>query len=270
MKNISFEDFLAFSKTLDGKTLKTKALGKEFKFQVDKRGFIYIPASTGIPRLHTYKFLKPVFDRNMETKSFRPGHYVDISANASYALTIIDRYINREPEEIEEIKDDFFSLHRKPTEGTIDIEQGQTGISYRSLFAPYLAGARRIKLIDPYIRYGYQIQNFINFCECLSSTQDGIQLTLTTSAETKEQERELSAKLNELRHSLEQHRIRFVYSFEKNIHDRLIEIDTGWRIILGRGLDIFQKREGKFTLGLTDQTKRRCKKTTITYAKIKT
>ncbi|MBU1149931.1 MAG: hypothetical protein KJ800_03155, partial [Proteobacteria bacterium] len=43
--------------------------------------------------------------------------------------------------------------------------------------------------------------------------------------------------------------------------------DIGWRILLGRGLDIFQKPEGKFTLGFVDQTKRRCKATTITYVK---
>jgi len=52
---------------------------------------------------------------------------------------------------------------------------------------------------------------------------------------------------------------------QKDLHDRWIETDTGWRIILGRGLDLFLKPEGKFTLGFMDQTKRRCKATTITY-----
>ena len=55
----------------------------------------------------------------------------------------------------------------------------------------------------------------------------------------------------------------------ENIHDRWIETDTGWRIILGRGLDIFQKPDDKFTLGFMDQTKRKCKATTITYTRVK-
>ncbi|MGM0427890.1 MAG: MIT C-terminal domain-containing protein, partial [Thermodesulfobacteriota bacterium] len=50
-----------------------------------------------------------------------------------------------------------------------------------------------------------------------------------------------------------------------SLHDRWIETDTGWRIILGRGLDIFQKPEDRFTLGVFDQTKRKCKATTVTY-----
>jgi len=47
-----------------------------------------------------------------------------------------------------------------------------------------------------------------------------------------------------------------------------LKIDTGWRISLGRGLDIFKKTEGKFSLGFVDQTKRECKATTITYTKV--
>ncbi|MEE1623020.1 MIT C-terminal domain-containing protein [Zafaria sp. Z1313] len=32
----------------------------------------------------------------------------------------------------------------------------------------------------------------------------------------------------------------FDYSFDGSIHDPSITTDTGWKIILGRGLDIFQ------------------------------
>lgn len=34
--------------------------------------------------------------------------------------------------------------------------------------------------------------------------------------------------------------INFEYRFDPTIHDRSITTDTGWRIVLGRGLDIFQ------------------------------
>lgn len=52
------------------------------------------------------------------------------------------------------------------------------------------------------------------------------------------------------------------------LHDRWIEADTGWRIILGQGLDIFQRPEDKFSLGFNDQTKRKCKPTTVTYVRV--
>ncbi len=51
------------------------------------------------------------------------------------------------------------------------------------------------------------------------------------------------------------------------MHDRWIESDMGWKIILSRGLDFIQKPEAKFALGLADQTKRACKANTITFIK---
>ena len=176
---------------------------------------------------------------------------------------------DRKPEPEEEDEVDPLSPNRKPVETTIEIADGQKGISYAKLFSPYLTGAKQIKLVDPYIRYDYQIHNLMNFCECVVPTQGSLRLTLITGADSGEQERILSAKFDELKSSLEQDRIFFGYSFEKGIHDRWIETDTGWRIILGRGLDIFQKPKGKFTLGFVDQTRRQCKATTITYTRVK-
>jgi len=174
---------------------------------------------------------------------------------------------NKPEPEKEDVEVDPLSPDRKPVETTLDIAEGQKGISYSKLFAPYLIGAKSITLVDPYIRYDYQIHNFMNFCECVVPHQGALQLALVTSAESNEQERILSTKFEELRSSLEQDRISFTYSFDRDKHDRWIETDTGWRIILGRGLDIFQKPEGKFTLGFVDQSKRLCKATTITYIK---
>jgi ATP-dependent Lon protease len=153
---------------------------------------------------------------------------------------------------------------REPIATTIDIHEGQRGVSYMKLFGPYLKGAKAIKLVDPYIRYDYQIHNLMNFCECLNPGSGEISLNLITSGDSMEQAVELSAKLDELKESLARDHIRFEYDLQQKLHDRSIDLDPGWRINLGRGLDIFQKPEGRFTLGFIDQTKRRCKATTIT------
>ncbi len=172
---------------------------------------------------------------------------------------------DRKPEPEEETEVDPLCPERKPVETSLDIGDGQKGVSYAKLFSPYLTGAKSVKLVDPYIRYDYQIHNFVNFCECLVPTQGSLELALVTGSDSGEQERILSSKFDELKSSLEQDHIYFNYSFQKDLHDRWIETDTGWRIVLGRGLDIFQKPEGKFTLGFVDQTKRRCKATTIIF-----
>ena len=55
--------------------------------------------------------------------------------------------------------------------------------------------------------------------------------------------------------------------FEEH-HDRFIEANNGWKINLGRGLDIFEKIEGRFNIASLDQTKRKCKSCEITYIRI--
>src|SRR5690606_31538761 len=42
-------------------------------------------------------------------------------------------------------------------EGHHVFAENRTGISYETLFGPYIAGATRIEVTDPYIRYFYQI-----------------------------------------------------------------------------------------------------------------
>jgi ATP-dependent Lon protease len=172
-----------------------------------------------------------------------------------------------EPEE-EEKKIDPLSVNRKPEEKTIDITEGQSRISYEKLFFPYVKEAKQIKIFDPYIRLQYQIYNLMSFLEMLEPSEERIRVHLITSCGS-DLEDELNNKLEELRKGLIKDKIEFKYELKNEIHDRWIETDTGWRIILGRGLDIFQKPDDKFTLGFLDQTKRKCKATTITYTKIR-
>lgn len=165
-------------------------------------------------------------------------------------------------------KVDPLSPDRSPEEKTLDIAEGQRGISYEKLFLPYLKGAKQIKICDPYIRLQYQIYNLMSFCEMLDPSDGPLKLELVTAYDSY-LETELKTKLSELKIGLSKDQIDFDYTLDSSIHDRWIEADTGWRIILGRGLDIFQKPDDKFTLGFMDQTKRKCRATTITYTKLK-
>ena len=165
-------------------------------------------------------------------------------------------------------KIDPLAPDRSPEEKTLDLVEGQRGISYEKLFLPYLKGAKSIKICDPYIRLQYQIYNLIAFCEMLDPSDRTLKLDLVTACDSY-LEAELKDKFSELKKGLSRDHIEFDYVLADNLHDRWIETDTGWRIILGRGLDIFQKPEDKFTLGFMDQTKRKCKATTITYTRVK-
>ena len=65
--------------------------------------------------------------------------------------------------------------------------------------------------------------------------------------------------------------IHLSYRFDETIHDREIVTDTGWKIILGRGLDIFQNYDGNNTFALQNslQEYRSCKSFGITYVRAK-
>ena len=171
------------------------------------------------------------------------------------------------PEE-EVKKGDPLSPDRVPEEKTLDIVDGQKGISFEKLFFPYIKDAMVITICDPYIRLQYQIYNLINFCEILEPKRGNIKVHLITACDVS-QEIEVRDKLNELTKGLSSDHIEFDYVFDNTIHDRWIETDTGWKINLGRGLDVFQKQADKFTLGFLDQTKRKCKATTIIYTSFK-
>jgi len=67
--------------------------------------------------------------------------------------------------------------------------------------------------------------------------------------------------------SLESIGIIFSYEFEENIHDRSINLDNGWKVILGRGLDLWQKTGGWYDINEYLQVKRLCKGCEITFVK---
>ena len=148
----------------------------------------------------------------------------------------------------------------KPLVSTmISIRENQGGVTYKGLFGDYLRDAKEITLIDPFIRQPYQIDNFVDFVQTIRevTTQDAIQLHLSTQNEDDEKVAEVIDSFNELADELLPLGIEFTYDFKAD-HDRLIRTDTGWTITLGRGLDIYEKF-GRFSLGRAYQQNRRCK-----------
>jgi len=150
---------------------------------------------------------------------------------------------------------------------TLDIKEGDTGISYRRLFEPYFRGAKQITLVDPYIRLDYQIFNLMGFLEMLDGEDGEVAVHLVTAAGSPEEEVELSEKLDQVQAGAIAKKIDFTYTFDSTKHDRYIQTDTGWRITLGRGLDIFHRADGKYSLGFIDQSQRKCKETNIVFTR---
>lgn len=149
------------------------------------------------------------------------------------------------------------------------IRDNQTGISYDLLFGAYLLGASDFKVIDPYVRLPYQLRNFMELAKLISEKKDPeteVKLHLVTSNNEDYIEGAKDA-FEQMTYSLESIGIIFTYEFDENIHDRSINMDNGWKIVLGRGLDIWQKTGGWYDVNEYIQEKRLCKACEVTFVK---
>ncbi len=153
-------------------------------------------------------------------------------------------------------------------EKRISIRLGQTGVSYKSLFAEYLQDAKSIIIEDPFIRTFWQLKNLTEFFSMLTETRqvEGLKVHLITNEED-DKLPELIDSLDDIKEDLATVGIEFTYEF-KDFHDWCIKTDTGWVITLGRGLDIFEPYN-KFSLGAMQQSKRKCKEFSVVYSQIK-
>ena len=149
------------------------------------------------------------------------------------------------------------------------IRDNQKGISYDLLFGSYLSGASDIQVIDPYVRLPYQLRNFMEFAKLVSEKKSSdveVKLHLITT-NNEEYIQDAKEAFQQMAYSLESIGIIFTYEFDDNIHDRSIIMDNGWKVILGRGLDIWQKTGGWYDINEYLQEKRLCKACEITYVK---
>jgi len=156
----------------------------------------------------------------------------------------------------------------------IVVAENQRGISYDQLFGPYVRGASHITITDPYIRLFYQARNLMEMLETVvkhKSEEDEVVVSLiTVEDEFKgDQQREW---LNQIQSSMLTVGIKFAYSFDNSgaQHARHIVTDTGWKISLDRGLDIFQQYDMNDAFQLTNrmQKQRPCKAFEVTYIRV--
>jgi len=158
-------------------------------------------------------------------------------------------------------------------EGHHTFAENRKGVSFDKLFGPYTDGASRIVVTDPYIRYFYQIRNMMEFVEMIirrKQPEDQVSVHLVTGPHDGDiqKQREL---LDSITEACTGSGVDFTWAFDKSetAHARDIVTDTGWKIVLDRGLDIFQaplRREG-FNLGDRLQEHRMLKGFYVTYVR---
>jgi ATP-dependent Lon protease len=142
------------------------------------------------------------------------------------------------------------------------IRYGEVGHTYQSIIGPYLPGATKVVIEDPYIRAQHQIGNFVRFCELLVTIPGLKEITLVTAVDDEDPTRQ-KERLEELKQSLLELDIALNLTFNANLHDREIRFSNGWIVKIGRGLDFYQKPESWFHVGASDLALRKCLETKV-------
>lgn len=161
----------------------------------------------------------------------------------------------------------------EPQPGHVVVPENTKGWSYRRLFARHLAGARRINIDDPYVRLFFQAKNIMEFLQMvhdLVPEGDEVAVHLKTQSDMDSCVKQ-DENLNQITASFTGSRIAFTWELDHspNFHARSITTDTGWKITMDRGLDIFQKFEfGPFSLEQAIQDARLTRGTEITYVRL--
>ena len=212
--------------------------------------------------------------------------YKDKSDKIYYVKTLEEiqypQYYNTDENEA----DEGISLNTKATfpdkklqeekelkEEHLTFQENQRGISYDTILGPYLRGVSKITITDPYIRKFYQFRNLMEFLETLiinKQDEDEIAIHLIT-VEDEFNTIQQQEFLENIKVSGSTVGLSFTFEFvdSKKIHARHIITNDGWKILLDRGLDIFQPYEmnDAFTFANRIQKLRPCKAFEVTFLK---
>ncbi|PZR87479.1 MAG: BREX system Lon protease-like protein BrxL [Stutzerimonas stutzeri] len=162
--------------------------------------------------------------------------------------------------------------HLPPTPGHVVFTENRKGISFDKIFGPWTDGATRIIITDPYIRKFHQARNVMELIEMLirrKQPEDQIAVHLVTAPDDGniQEQREC---LDGIAEACTGTGVDFTWAFDGSgtLHARDITTDTGWKMVLDRGLDIFQPTPRKmngFSLGERMQEHRMVRGFYVTY-----
>jgi ATP-dependent Lon protease len=154
-------------------------------------------------------------------------------------------------------------------------QENQRGVSFDTLIGPYLAGAKRIVITDPYMRIFHQLRNLMDLMETISKFK-GPDEEVAVHAVTVEDEfngDRQSENLQKIADACQSVGIQFTWAYDTSgtKHDRDITTDHGWKLVLSRGIDVFQRYELNETFNFANrlQQYRPCKEFNVTYVRVK-
>jgi len=189
-------------------------------------------------------------------------------------LPDIEEEIKEQTQDAPVLEEPVASELTKPKSGHLTFNENQRGVTYKKLFGAHLRGAISVVVTDPYIRIFFQLRNWMEFVEMLvdlKSEEDELSVDLITVKDEFRPENQLEI-FEKIQMAVAPSGVQFTWEFDESntLHARHITTDHGWKILLDRGLDIFQHYEMNDSFDLTNrlQQYRSCKAFEITYLRL--
>lgn len=212
-------------------------------------------------------------DENKRVKTLEEEQYPQY-----YQSTLYDEIEDEEPNSIPDPTNLIDSESARPDiaapkEGHFSYQENQRGICFDELFGLYIKGAKKITVQDAYIRAFHQVRNLMELLETIArnkSDEDEVEVNLITSADEYDPEKQ-NDLLQRVQENIVGAGILFTWELldPQTIHARHILVDTGWKILLDRGLDIFQRFDNDaLSISSRLQQYRPIKAFEVTYLKI--
>lgn len=161
-----------------------------------------------------------------------------------------------------------------PAPGHVIFAENQKGVSFDALFGPWLDGSSKVMLTDPYIRVYHQIRNLMELLEIIAIRKpegEDVQFSLMTAPDPEDPDRQVSY-LEQIRDGIAPLGVEFSWEFDMTnmIHATHLVTNTGWKILLDRGLDVFQLTDlnSEFSPANRHQRFRQVKGFKVTYLKV--
>jgi ATP-dependent Lon protease len=153
-------------------------------------------------------------------------------------------------------------------------QENQRGVSFDKLFGPYLKGASNITVTDPYLRLFHQQRNLMELLETITKFNEpgnevAVHVVTAEDEFSGEKQTENFQKMSEACASVGIH-FSWEYDQTGTKHDRDITTDTGWKLVLSRGLDVFQRYELNEAFNFSNrlQQQRQCKEFNVTFVRV--
>ncbi|MCP4537486.1 MAG: ATP-dependent Lon protease, partial [Chloroflexi bacterium] len=143
-------------------------------------------------------------------------------------------------------------------EQRLTFEENQRGASFDTLFGPYLEGAQKITITDPDMTALFQARNLMKFIETIirqKSDAEQVTVHLITLHDECDTTQQLE-HFEQIQINTAPAGIHFTWEFVDTIPERHVVTDHGWKILLDRGLDIFNRCELGDAFALTNRLQR--------------